>query len=58
MKTIEHWIDGKSTAASSGRAAPVFNPATGAQQSEVLLAAKADVDMAVEVAKRAFESWS
>jgi len=58
MKTIEHWIGGKTTAASSTRTAPVFNPATGAQQSEVLLAAKADVDMAVEVAKRAFESWS
>jgi len=58
VKTIEHWIDGKPTAASSSRTAPVFNPATGAQQAEVLLAARADVDLAVEVAKRAFRTWS
>ena len=40
MKTIEHWIDGKQTAASSDRTAPVFNPATGEQQAQVLLAGR------------------
>ncbi|MDT4975843.1 MAG: malonate-semialdehyde dehydrogenase (acetylating) / methylmalonate-semialdehyde dehydrogenase [Pseudonocardiales bacterium] len=58
MKTIDHWIGGKATAASSTRTAPVFNPATGAQQAEVLLASKADVDLAVGAATQAFESWS
>ena len=33
MKTIEHWIDGKPTAGTSGRTAPVYNPAAGAQQA-------------------------
>ncbi|MGI8428854.1 MAG: CoA-acylating methylmalonate-semialdehyde dehydrogenase, partial [Solirubrobacteraceae bacterium] len=58
MKTIEHWIDGKRAAASSARTAPVFNPATGDQQAEVLLAGKADVEAAVGSAKRAFAGWS
>jgi malonate-semialdehyde dehydrogenase (acetylating) / methylmalonate-semialdehyde dehydrogenase len=58
MRTIEHWIDGKATAGSSTRTAPVFNPATGAQQAEVMLASKSDVDTAVEAARRASESWS
>jgi malonate-semialdehyde dehydrogenase (acetylating)/methylmalonate-semialdehyde dehydrogenase len=58
VKTIEHWIDGKRTAASSTRTAPVFNPATGEQQAEVLLAGDADVAAAVGCAKRAFETWS
>ena len=29
MRTIEHWIAGKTTSGSSDRTAPVFNPATG-----------------------------
>ncbi|MEP7180252.1 MAG: CoA-acylating methylmalonate-semialdehyde dehydrogenase, partial [Pseudonocardiales bacterium] len=58
MRTIEHWIDGKTTAAASTRTAPVFNPATGAQQAEVLLAGQADVDAAVRAANQAFENWS
>src|SRR5947209_6111076 len=58
MRTIEHWIDGKATAGASTRKAPVYNPATGAQQAEVLLAERADVDLAVQVAKNAFTEWS
>ena len=38
MRTIEHWIAGKPSSGTSDRTAPVFNPATGAQQAEVLLA--------------------
>ncbi|PZS13543.1 MAG: methylmalonate-semialdehyde dehydrogenase (CoA acylating) [Pseudonocardiales bacterium] len=56
--TIEHWIGGKATAASSTRTAPVFNPASGTRRAEVLLASKADVDMALDTAKQAFDSWS
>ena len=36
MRTIEHWIAGKTTAGSVDRTAAVFNPATGQQQAEVL----------------------
>jgi malonate-semialdehyde dehydrogenase (acetylating)/methylmalonate-semialdehyde dehydrogenase len=58
MATIEHWIDGEFTAGSGGRRAPVFNPATGRRQHEVVLATEADVDAAVSAARVAFESWS
>jgi malonate-semialdehyde dehydrogenase (acetylating)/methylmalonate-semialdehyde dehydrogenase len=56
--TIEHWIGGSSTVGSSTRRSPVFNPATGQQQAEVVLAETADVDAAVAAAKAAFASWS
>ncbi|MFL6099531.1 MAG: CoA-acylating methylmalonate-semialdehyde dehydrogenase [Actinomycetales bacterium] len=58
MRTIEHWIGGKHTAGGSGRTSPVYNPATGAQQAEVLLAEAADVAAAVASAKDAFPGWS
>jgi len=57
MKQITHWIDGGWTAGSSDRIGPVFNPATGAQTGEVALASGADVDVAVEAARNAFETW-
>jgi malonate-semialdehyde dehydrogenase (acetylating)/methylmalonate-semialdehyde dehydrogenase len=57
MKTIQHWIDGALTAGASTRAAPVWNPATGQRQAEVLLAEASDVDSAVTAATKAFESW-
>jgi malonate-semialdehyde dehydrogenase (acetylating) / methylmalonate-semialdehyde dehydrogenase len=58
MATIEHWIGGEFTAGAGGRRAPVFNPATGEQQHEVVLADAADVDAAVASARTAFDSWS
>ncbi|MGK5681788.1 CoA-acylating methylmalonate-semialdehyde dehydrogenase [Actinoplanes sp. URMC 104] len=58
MATIEHWIGGEFTAGQSTRKGPVFNPATGRQQHEVVLAAEADVDAAVGAARTAFEDWS
>ncbi|TDB80762.1 CoA-acylating methylmalonate-semialdehyde dehydrogenase [Micromonospora sp. KC721] len=57
MRTIQHWIDGAATAGVSHRTAPVFNPATGVPQAEVLLAEEADVRAAVAAAARAFEDW-
>ena len=57
MNTIQHWIGGSTTTGASTRTAPVFDPATGQQQSEVLLAETADVDAAVAAARKAFESW-
>jgi malonate-semialdehyde dehydrogenase (acetylating)/methylmalonate-semialdehyde dehydrogenase len=58
MRTVEHWIDGRSTAGSSTRHGPVWNPATGEQQAQVVLAEPADVDAAVQAAKAAFAEWS
>ncbi|TDO47117.1 malonate-semialdehyde dehydrogenase (acetylating)/methylmalonate-semialdehyde dehydrogenase [Kribbella sp. VKM Ac-2527] len=58
MRTIEHWIGGASTSGASSRRGRVWNPATGEQQAEVVLASAADVDTAVQAAKRAFDSWS
>ena len=58
MRTIEHWIDGSSTAGAATRHAPVWNPATGAQQAQVVLAEPADVDAAVRSATAAYEGWS
>ncbi len=58
MRTIEHWIDGKTTVGTSSRTAPVFNPATGAQQADVRLANTQDVADAVTAAEIAFQEWS
>jgi malonate-semialdehyde dehydrogenase (acetylating)/methylmalonate-semialdehyde dehydrogenase len=58
MSVIEHWIGGSFTAGRSTRRGPVFNPATGEQQHEVVLGAVADVDAAVTAAATAFEQWS
>ncbi len=58
MNLIEHFIDGKIVSGSSDRRGKVFNPATGTQESEVRLASKSDLDLAVEKAKKAYEIWS
>ncbi|MDX6368369.1 MAG: malonate-semialdehyde dehydrogenase (acetylating) / methylmalonate-semialdehyde dehydrogenase, partial [Nocardioidaceae bacterium] len=57
MRTIQHWIDGAETRGTSTRSAPVFDPATGEQQAEVVLAESGDVDRAVAAAASAFEEW-
>ena len=58
MNLLEHFVGGKLISGSSDRKGKVFNPATGEQESEVRLANKSDLDQAVEVAKKAFETWS
>jgi malonate-semialdehyde dehydrogenase (acetylating) / methylmalonate-semialdehyde dehydrogenase len=55
---ITHWIGGRAVTGAPGRTAPVFNPATGAVASHVVLAEAADVDDAVRTAAAAFETWS
>jgi malonate-semialdehyde dehydrogenase (acetylating)/methylmalonate-semialdehyde dehydrogenase len=57
MRRIEHWIGGKRTAGTSGRTAPVQDPATGRQQAEVALASAEEVDLAVASAAEAFPGW-
>ncbi len=58
MRTVQHWIAGKTTSGSSERTAPVFNPATGQQQAEVLLGSVGDVQAAIAAARDAFPEWS
>ncbi|UJX46755.1 CoA-acylating methylmalonate-semialdehyde dehydrogenase [Xanthobacter sp. YC-JY1] len=55
---ISHFIGGKLVAGTSGRTAPVYNPATGAQTREVPLASAAEVRAAVEIANKAAPGWA
>jgi malonate-semialdehyde dehydrogenase (acetylating)/methylmalonate-semialdehyde dehydrogenase len=57
LTTIEHWIGGTFTSGASTRRSPVYNPATGQQQHEVVLGDPSDVDAAVAAARAAFETW-
>jgi malonate-semialdehyde dehydrogenase (acetylating)/methylmalonate-semialdehyde dehydrogenase len=57
MKSIQHWIDGRVVESTSGRTAPVFNPATGEQSGTVALASVAEVDQVVAAAVAAFPAW-
>ena len=58
MNIIEHYVNGKKFSGSSKRTSKVFNPATGEQTAEVRLASAKDLDDAVQIAKKAFISWS
>ncbi len=58
MRTVEHWIDGSGTPGAATRHSPVWNPATGEQQAQVVLAEPSDVDAAVAAATEAFAEWS
>jgi malonate-semialdehyde dehydrogenase (acetylating) / methylmalonate-semialdehyde dehydrogenase len=57
MKQISHWISGDWVPTTSGRTAPVYNPATGSQTGEVALGSSEDVAAAVTAARDAFEDW-
>jgi malonate-semialdehyde dehydrogenase (acetylating)/methylmalonate-semialdehyde dehydrogenase len=57
MKTIDHWIGGRSVAGTSHRTGAVFDPATGAQTGAVALASAAEVADVVKVAADAARSW-
>ncbi|WP_019179773.1 CoA-acylating methylmalonate-semialdehyde dehydrogenase [Microbacterium yannicii] len=58
VRTISHWIDGAERTSGSGRTAPVFNPATGAETARVALADEAEVAAAIASAKSGFAVWS
>ncbi|MFL5899553.1 MAG: CoA-acylating methylmalonate-semialdehyde dehydrogenase [Solirubrobacterales bacterium] len=57
-RVIRHRIGGEETSGSSTRTAPVYEPASGEVQAEVLLAEPADVDAAVSAARVTFTEWS
>lgn len=54
----QNYIDGRWIDSRGGRRHSVINPATEGQASEIVLGTAADVDLAVEAARRAFETFS
>ena len=57
MRRLANFIGGEYVAPKSARYAEVFNPATGQPFAEMPVSDAADVDHAVNVAAKAFESW-
>ena len=58
MKTIHHFVGGKSFSGNSNRTSKVFDPATGEQSALVKLASIKDVNDAISNSLKAYESWS
>lgn len=58
MKTLPHYLNGQLTSGSSERYAPVYNPATGEQSAQVMLATADETREAVRIADEAFTEWS
>jgi malonate-semialdehyde dehydrogenase (acetylating)/methylmalonate-semialdehyde dehydrogenase len=57
LRTVQHRIGGVETTGDSTRRSPIWDPASGLQQAEVLLAEASDVDRAVRAARAALEKW-
>jgi len=57
-ETVNHFINGKIVAGTSGRFGDVFNPATGERARRVALADAGEVDAAVKAATGAFPDWA
>ena len=58
MRQVQHFIDGKAQAGTSGRHADIFNPNTGDVQAQVALDSAAELDRAVQSAVIAQRDWS
>lgn len=58
VSEIGHFIDGRRVGGKSGRSGEVFNPASGEISARVAFASPAEVDVAVQSARRAFPDWS
>ncbi|WP_171166174.1 CoA-acylating methylmalonate-semialdehyde dehydrogenase [Streptomyces sp. I05A-00742] len=57
MKTVNHWIGGRTVEGTSGAYGPVTDPATGEVTTRVALASAEEVDTAVAAAKAAYADW-
>jgi malonate-semialdehyde dehydrogenase (acetylating)/methylmalonate-semialdehyde dehydrogenase len=57
-KELTHYIHGRHVSGKSGRFSDVFNPATGELSAKLPLASRAEVDAAVQSAKKAFPGWA
>jgi malonate-semialdehyde dehydrogenase (acetylating)/methylmalonate-semialdehyde dehydrogenase len=58
VSTYSHWIAGRMTPGSSGRAGEVCNPSLGVVAARVALASDNEVDAAVRAARAAFPAWA
>ena len=58
MKTISQWINGRHYEGSPVGRLPIENPGTGEIEAELRQASDADLDHAVEVARRAQREWA
>ncbi|WP_054023848.1 CoA-acylating methylmalonate-semialdehyde dehydrogenase [Bacillus sp. FJAT-28004] len=56
--TLKNWIGGQWVEASAEKYDNVYNPATEEVLAQVPLSSEADVDAAVQTARKAFETWS
>ncbi|HLP23088.1 MAG TPA: CoA-acylating methylmalonate-semialdehyde dehydrogenase [Microbacteriaceae bacterium] len=57
IPTLGHWINGAHSASTSGRTAPVFDPALGVQTKNVALANETEIEAAIDAAAAAFPAW-
>ena len=57
LPVVSHWIDNAEHVSTSGRTAPVFDPALGVATKEVALANEAEIAAAIASAKKAFPAW-
>ncbi len=57
MKKLQNFIDGKFQPSASGETTDVINPATGEVYAQAAKSNSADVDQAMKVASKAFETW-
>ena len=58
VASIGHYVGNKRVAGTSGRAGDVTNPATGEVTAKVAFASEAEIDAAVQVAKKAQLAWA
>src|ERR671922_52185 len=57
MRTINHWINGRTVDTEPERTGAVYDPATGQQAAQVAFATGDDVDAAVTAAQAAWPAW-
>ncbi|MFT2752314.1 CoA-acylating methylmalonate-semialdehyde dehydrogenase [Clavibacter sp. Sh2088] len=57
LPVVPHWIDGARSSSTSGRTAPVYDPARGVVTKEVALADADTIERAIASAHAAFPAW-
>ena len=55
---ISNFINNQYVRSQSERSQPVFDPATGKANNQVLLSSRSEVEEAIGVAQEAFSGWS
>lgn len=57
MATFKNFVNGNYVEASDGRTTDIIDPSTGQKYADAALSGSVDVDAAMSVAAKAFESW-